>query len=191
MPHNERRSYVRGNFSFKIKFKTITSDEYEGLVRSNGTISPHFQIEPGIDIADKKIGADTAIDPSLVNYLLLIDEKLDLILELLVEKGNKIEGLFKQGLGTNISGSGMNIMVDMPVETGQIIHSKFYLSKIPLVFMDIFGEVVHSTKVDESGKTLYSLGIKFLDVSVNDQERIVSSVFQRQRGVLRKRKSGP
>jgi hypothetical protein len=191
MPHNERRSYVRGNFSFKIKFKTITSDEYEGLVRSNGTISPHFQIEPGIDIADKNIGADTAIDPSLVNYLLLIDEKLDLILELLVEKGNKIEGLFKQGLGTNISGSGMNIMVDMPVETGQIIHSKFYLSKIPLVFMDIFGEVVHSTKVDESGKTLYSLGIKFLDVSVNDQERIVSSVFQRQRGVLRKRKSGP
>jgi hypothetical protein len=191
MPHNERRSYVRGNFSFKIKFKTITSDEYEGFVRSNGTISPHFQIEPGIDIADKNIGADTAIDPSLVNYLLLIDEKLDLILELLVEKGNKIEGLFKQGLGTNISGSGMNIMVDMPVETGQIIHSKFYLSKIPLVFMDIFGEVVHSTKVDESGKTLYSLGIKFLDVSVNDQERIVSSVFQRQRGVLRKRKSGP
>ncbi|MGB2688103.1 MAG: PilZ domain-containing protein [Desulfobacterales bacterium] len=191
MPHNERRSYVRGNFSFKIKFKTITSDEYEGLVRSNGTISPHFQIEPGIDIADKNIGADTAIDPSLVNYLLLIDEKLDLILELLVEKGNKIEGLFKQGLGTNISGSGMNIMVDKPVETGQIIHSKFYLSKIPLVFMDIFGEVVHSTKVDESGKTLYSLGIKFLDVSVNDQERIVSSVFQRQRGVLRKRKSGP
>ena len=191
MPHNERRSYVRGNFSFKIKFKTITSDEYEGLVRSNGTISPHFQIEPGIDIDDKNISADTAIDPSLVNYLLLIDEKLDLILELLVEKGNKIEGLFKQGLGTNISGSGMNIMVDMPVETGQIIHSKFYLSKIPLVFMDIFGEVVHSTKVDESGKTLYSLGIKFLDVSVNDQERIVSSVFQRQRGVLRKRKSGP
>jgi hypothetical protein len=191
MPHNERRSYVRGNFSFKIKFKTMTSDEYEGLVRSNGAISPHFQIEPGIDIADKKIGADTAIDPSLVNYLLLIDEKLDLILELLVEKGNKIEGLFKQGLGTNISGSGMNIMVDKPVETGQIIHSKLYLSKIPLVFMDIFGEVVHSTKADESGKTLYSLGIKFLDVSVNDQERIIASIFQRQRGVLRKRKSGP
>ena len=98
MPHIERRSYVRGEFSFKIKFKTMTSDEYEGLVRSNETIPPHFQIEPGIDIADKNIGADSAIDPSLVNYLGLIDEKLDLILELL-EKDNKIEALFKQGLG--------------------------------------------------------------------------------------------
>ena len=139
MPHIEKRSYVRGNFSFKIKFKTMTSDEYEGIVRSNEAISSHFQKEPGIDIDDKKIDAITAIDPSLVNYLVLIDEKLDLILELL-EKDNKIKGLFNQGRGMNISGSGMNIMVDIPVETGQIIHSKFYLSKIPLVFMDLFGE---------------------------------------------------
>jgi len=189
MPHVEKRSYVRGDFSFKIKFKTMTSDEYEGLVRSNEAIYHHFQIEPGIDIADKKIDADTAIDPSLVNYLVLIDEKLDLILELL-EKDKKIEGLFKQGLGMNISGSGMNIMVDKPVETGQIIHSKFYLSKIPFVFLNIFGEVVRSTKVDECNKTMYTLGIKFLDVSVSDQERIVASVFQKQRENLRKRRSG-
>ena len=190
MPHIERRSYVRGNFSFKIKFRTMTSEEYEEFVRSNETISPHFQMDAGIDIAGKKTGADTAIDPSLVNCLALINEKLDLILELL-EKDNKIDGLFKQGIGMNISGSGMNIMVDRPLETGQIIHSRFYLSKIPLVFMEIFGEVVHSTKVDECDKTLYSLGIKFLDLSVNDQERIIASVFQRQRKVLRKIKTGP
>jgi len=190
MLHIERRSYVRGNFSFKIKFKTMTSNEYEGLVRSDEAIPPYFQKETGIDITDKKNGVDTAVDPSLVNYLALIDEKLDLILELLA-KDSKIDGLFNQGIGKNISGSGMNIMVDRPVESGQIIHSKFYLSKTPLVFLDIFGEVVRSTKVDECGQTMYSLGIKFLDISVNDQERIITSVFQRQRGVLRKRKNGP
>jgi len=190
MLHIERRSYVRGNFSFKIKFKTMTSNEYEGLVRSDEAIPPYFQKETGIDITDKKNGVDTAVDPSLVNYLALIDEKLDLILELLA-KDSKIDGLFNQGIGKNISGSGMNIMVDRPVESGQIIHSKFYLSKTPLVFLDIFGEVVRSTKVDEYGQTMYSLGIKFLDISVNDQERIITSVFQRQRGVLRKRKNGP
>lgn len=188
MPHIERRSYVRGNFSFKIKFKTMTSVEYEELVRSNEAISNYFQKEPVLDISNSKLEADTGIDPSLVNYLVLIDEKLDLILELL-EKDNEIEGLLKHGLGMNISGSGMNIIVDRPVETGQIIHSKFYLSKIPLIFMELFGEVVRSTKVDECDKTMYSLGIKFIDISVNDQERIIASVFQRQRGVLRKRKS--
>lgn len=189
MPHIERRSYVRGQFSFKIKFKTMTIDEYEDVIKSDEAIPPHFQKELGINIADKKIDANPAMDPSLVNYLVLIDEKLDLILDFLA-KDNKMEGLFDQGVGMNISGSGMNIVVDRPVETGQIIHSKFYLSKMPLVFMDMFGEVVRSTKVDECGKTMYSLGIKFLDISVNDQEKIIASIFQRQRGVLRKRKRG-
>jgi hypothetical protein len=187
MPHIERRSYVRGNFSFKIKFRTMTPAEYEELDMSNDTIFPQFQLASGIDITNKKKDADTAIDPTLINCLTLINEKLDLILDLL-DKDNNING-FHNGLGTNISGSGMNIVVDSPLETGQIIHTKFYLSKIPLVYMEIFGEVVHSIKVKEGGKTQYSLGIKFLDLSVNDQERIIASVFQRQRKVLRKRKT--
>lgn len=190
MPHIERRSYVRGNFSFKIKFKTMTLSEYEALVESNEAISPQFQNQSLVDIADTIKSANTALaDASLINYLVQMDEKLDQILELLT-KDKKIEGLFGQGFGLNISGSGMNIMVDEPVETGQIIHSKFYLSKIPLVFMDIFGEVVRVTTIEETGKILYSLGIKFLDLSVNDQERIIASVFQNQRGAIRKGKSG-
>ena len=188
MPHIERRSYVRGNFSFKIKFRTMTPAEYEELDWSNDSISPQFQLTPGIVTGNKK-DADTAIDPTLISCLTLINEKLDLILELL-DKDNNING-FQNGLGANISGSGMNIVVDSPLEIGQIIHTKFYLSKIPLVYMEIFGEAVHSTKVNECGKTQYSLGIKFLDLSVNDQERIIASVFQRQRKVLRKRKTGP
>jgi hypothetical protein len=189
MAHIERRSYVRGNFSFKIKFKTMTSDEYEKLAKSNEAVPPHFQKGLGIDIADTKLDDETAIDPSLAHYLVSIDEKLDLVLELLA-KDYKIEGLFNLGEGMNISGSGMNIIVEKPVEIGHIIHSKFYLSKIPLVFINIFGEVVRSTKMDECGKNLYSLGVKFLDVSVNDREKIIATVFRRHRGVLRKRKGG-
>lgn len=44
MPHIERRSYVRGNFSFKIKFRAMTQAEYEELDRSNDTIFPQFQL---------------------------------------------------------------------------------------------------------------------------------------------------
>jgi hypothetical protein len=91
MPHIERRSYVRGNFSFKIKFRTMTPAEYEELDRSNDTISPQFQLTPGIEITGNKKDADTAIDPSLISCLTLINEKLDLILELL-DKDNNING---------------------------------------------------------------------------------------------------
>lgn len=189
MPHIERRSYVRGDFYFKIKFKTMTPEEYKTLVSSDEAISPLFQKGSFTDASDTKMSADTVTDASLINFLVQMDEKLDLILELLT-KDKRIEGMFGEGFGLNISGSGMNIMVDEPVEIGQIVHSKFTLSKMPLVFLDIFGEVVRAIKVVDSGQTLYSLGIKFLDLSVNDQERIIASVFQKQRGAIRKRKSG-
>ena len=94
-----------------------------------------------------------------------------------------------QAVGLNISGSGMNIMVDRSVEYGRVIHTKFYLSKLPLVYMDIFGEVVHVATVEKDGRNHYKLGIKFLDLSINDRERIISSVFQRHRGDIRRIKS--
>jgi PilZ domain len=187
MPHIERRSYVRGNFSFKIKFKTRTSDEYEASLNSFEPPFSHFPEKSGIAAADKGDRPDTSIDASLMDYMVRIDEKLNLILELLTI--DEEESLFEQGLGMNISGSGMNIMVDQPIETGQIIHSKIYLSRIPVVFLDVFGEVVRSSMVNECGKNLYSLGIKFLDLSLNDQERIIATVFKRQRGIIRERKN--
>jgi PilZ domain len=188
MPHFERRSYVRGKFSFKIKFKTMTSDEYEALLNSRESRFSLLQEEQGIAAVDKAQITDTSIDASLMNYVVRIDEKLDLILELLT-KDSEAERLFEQGVGVNISGSGMNILVDQPAETGHIIHSKIYLSRIPMVFLDVFGEVVRSSEVNECGKILYSLGVKFLDLSVNDQERIIATVFKTQRGDLRKRKN--
>ena len=188
MPHIERRSYVRGNFSFKIKFKTMTSDEYEASLNSFEPPFSHLPEKSGIVAADKGDSPDTPIDASLMDYMVRIDEKLNLILELLTIDEEE-ESLFEQGLGMNISGSGMNIMVDQPIETGQIIHSKIYLSRIPVVFLDVFGEVVRSSMVNECGRNLYSLGIKFLDLSLNDQERIIATVFKRQRGILRKRKN--
>jgi hypothetical protein len=188
MQPEERRSFVRGNFSFNVKFKTMTKDEYDYLKKTNEVIFPTFKQEPGVDFKEKEINAGHLASASLINHLVQIDEKLDLILDLLSNDKN-IKGFYSQGVGLNISGSGMNIMISRPVEYGQVIHTKFYLSKFPLVYMDVFGEVVHVTQVNKDGRTHYNLGLKFLDLSINDRERIVSSVFQRQRGDIRKIKS--
>lgn len=188
MQSEERRSFVRGNFSFNVKFKTMTKDEYENLKKFNEAIFPPFKQEQGIDVNDREINAGHPVSVSLINHLVQMDEKLDLILDIL-SKDKTITGLYSQGVGLNISGSGMNITVNRSVEYGRVIHIKFYLSKFPLIYMDIFGEVVHVAQVDEDGRTHYKLGIKFLDLSINDRERIISSVFQRQRGDIRKIKT--
>lgn len=184
----ERRSFVRGNFSFKVKFKTMTPHEYEDLKSTNEVLFSPFIKSPSTNVDKPGVSIDRTTDASLISYLVQMDEKLNQILEILA-KENKVEGLFAQGVGLNISGTGMNIMVDKPVESGMIIHSKFYLSKSPLIFMDMFGEVIRVEKINECGNTSYSVGIKFLDLSVNDREQVIASVFQRQRGNIRKRKN--
>ena len=188
MQSEERRSFVRGNFSFNVKFKTMTKDEYEDLKKTNEAIFPTFKQEQGVGVKDKEINAGHLASASLINHLVQLDEKLDLILDLL-SKDNTVKGLYRQGVGLNISGSGMNLMVNRSVEYGRVLHTKFYLSKFPLVYMDIFGEVVHVEPVDKDGRTHYKLGIKFLDLGINDRERIISSVFQRHRGDIRRIKN--
>ncbi len=188
MTSNERRSYVRGNFSFKINYKIMTTEEYKDLKRFEGEIFSPFNKEQSIDIIDNKIDTDKTADASLIKYLLYMDEKLDQIIGLL-SMDRTVKGLPDYGIGQNISGSGMEMIIDKPVESGQIIHAKFILSKLPLVFMDIFGEVVYVTQVDEDKQILYHLGVEFINFNVNDRERIINSVFQNEREVIRKRKS--
>ncbi|MBL7195980.1 MAG: hypothetical protein ISS64_06750, partial [Desulfobacterales bacterium] len=60
--------------------------------------------------------------------------------------------------------------------------------KSPLVFMDVFGEVIRVTQVNKDDRTLYQAGVKFIDLNLADREKIITSVFQRQREAIRKRK---
>jgi hypothetical protein len=188
MTTDDRRSYVRGDFSFKVKFRIINPEESENLRMLNEEIFSRLKEEKNIETSSPGMSPEVQADPSLINYLLQMDEKLDQIIELLSEE-KEIKTVFRKGIGVEISGSGMKILVDEPVEPGQFIQAKFLLSKYPLSFMDIVGEVVHLTSLDEKNQTLYHLGIRFINISINEREKIITCVFQKQREALRKRKT--
>ena len=177
---------MRGELSFQIKFKLIAPGEYECLKRVNREYFSSFLKEKNIDVYAKSKSTDIVEGANLVDYLLRMDEKLDRIIDLL-SKDEEIKGVYRHGAGENISGSGMKIIVDEPVECGQIIHVKLFLSKLPLTFMEILGEVTRVTPVDENGQILYQLGTKFIDLNIDQRERIISTVFQKQREMLRKK----
>jgi len=184
----ERRSHVRGDISFKVTFKVMSPEEYQDLKKSNKEFFSHVKREKGIDITDTG-NKDAHIAPNtyLIDFLLYMDEKLDQILAF-VSQGMTDKESLNQSIGSNISCSGMNIITDKPLELGKIIHTNFVLSRFPLVFIDVFGEIVRVTPVDEDDQTSYHVGIKFLDLNLNDRERIIACVFQRQREAIRKGK---
>ncbi len=182
---NKNRSYVRGDFTFKVNFKLMTPEEYSALNSLAGE-----GVTPAMLATDNvKKNLLGAVDASLINFFFQIDEKLDQILKLLSQdQANQI--LPYQGVGLDISGSGMKIEIDQPVETGKIMHAKILLSKFPFVFIDVFGEILWVEPVEEDARTFYYSGIKFFDLSPDHRERIISSVFQREREAIRNKRKG-
>ena len=184
----ERRSFVRGDFSFKVKYRIMTREEYKTMKGSDNQLLPPDGAL-GLDIIDSdRVGQESPSNAYMTDFLLQMDEKLDKILALL-SNGEPDKGLLSQGLGVNISGAGISMRADKPVESGTIVQTNFVLSKNPMVFIKVFGEVERITPVKEEGVTRYEIGIRFLDISPEDRERIITFVFQRQRKAIRNRKS--
>lgn len=184
---NEKRSYLRGDLSFKVRFRVVTSDEYETF-KHTGDQFLSLDKASSIDIHSTD-GGDTQISPNpyVLDLLLHSQEKLDQILGLLSNE-QVDDGLREQGTGLNISGSGMNMIVDDPLEAGQILHTSFLLSRFPMVFIRVFGEVVRVKPFTEDSQTFYDLGLRFLYLNPDDREKIIACVFQSHRKALRNRK---
>lgn len=188
MSSEENRSYVRGDFSFKVKLVALTRKEFEDLMASDEENFSHNKGDHSIDFTGSiNKNTNTLQNKSLIDFLIYMDGKLDQILDF-ISKDVTGNSDISHGKGTDISGSGMQIAVENPFELGQIVHANFVLSKFPLVFIDVFGEVIRATPKDENGKTIYQLGIKFLDLNINDREMIINRVFQAQREAIREGK---
>ena len=74
----ERRSYVRGDLSFKIKFRVITQEEYE-IVKEVTNLSS----SPENMSYDDTISKENSVNTFLIDFLLNIDEKLDQVIAML------------------------------------------------------------------------------------------------------------
>jgi PilZ domain len=188
MTSKENRTYVRGDIVFKVKFTLLSREEYENLERAKGfhlslNESPQDMVFSEADDPNTR-----SPDGNLINFLIQMDEKLDQILSLL-SKGDLKKGSYEEGTAINISGSGMNMIVDKPVDPGMIIHAKFFLTKLPFLYMEVFGEIVRVIPPEEKGEKKYQLGIEFLNLNESERDRIITAVFQHQRQTIRNKKS--
>lgn len=185
----ERRSYKRGNFPYKVKFRILPANEYqlskEECVQNAVQETKQFKLDTSL--ADNR-NIVVPHDNSTMNFLIRLDEKLDQIIHLLSNERD-LEELTEQGFGIDISAAGMRIDTDTPIEPGQIIVANVVLFKRPFNSLDVVGEVVTVTKTGEAGNAVYSAGIQFLELNEYDKEKIIQSVFQRERESLRNKSS--
>ncbi len=190
---DEKRDCVRAALCADVQFSIMDLHEYEAVrkgddVRFGGPFanSTKRMIPDGEEEKTPGVGA---LDPNLVDFLIQIDEKLDLILKLF-SKGEKGDESFFVGEGVDIGGGGMSLLSEKEVEFGQILHLKFRIFRYPIVSLQVFGKVVRAGQSTKDGRSLHEVGLEFFDLDEDCKEWIISYVFQIQREAIRRQKRG-
>lgn len=183
-----QRENVRVTFPYFVEYKIITPEEFKsfgnGTARLPGLSQLKFKICPK---RTDNNGIELSISDSVMDFLVQMDQKLDRILSLL-SKDEDVPGDIEQGIGINISASGMKMIVDQAVAKGQIVRAHIILSQIPFIGIDAFGEIVRVSDVNEKDGGRYQIAIKFLNLNANDREKIIAHIFQIQRKTARETK---
>ena len=172
----------------RVQMQVIRPEEYAELRAERAEHSAGIQRRSETP-AEARGDDAPCCDAALVDYLLMMDAKLDRILSLLQKESGSGRNPVS-GRAVDISGSGMRIFVNTPVEIGRILHVPLLISKFPLNFIDLYGEVTRIDAVSEVDRTGYHIGVRFLDLDPREQERIINFVFKKNREALRRRRTG-
>lgn len=187
MEFSERRSSSRGVAPFKVRYRLLSFNEYRTeKERDREKLFFHARTYMAKQPSGDEGEGLHMPNPSLLDFLYHVDEKLDRIVSLL--SGEEPES-YDEGQGIEIGSLGMRVRIVRPVEKGQILHARFSLPTLPFVPIHVFGEVVHVMISSEETSPVYDAGIRFLDLDPIDRERIISHLFQCERMALRTRRN--
>lgn len=180
---NEKTLLKRNNFraliTAKAKVTLIDRDEFKEITSSDLVKKIDFSLSTGEPKNDLLLSL-------LTDFLVQIDEKLDLVLNKLEGKNT---GSAKNDLEVrqtvDISGSGVSLVLNESVDIGQILRIMIKLPGFPFGRFEAYGEVVRILPIDENDQTTYNAGIKFLNLKEEEKERLISYTFSQHRKHIR------
>lgn len=184
MPNKDRRTHVRGRMAFKVSFTVLDPEEYDRL---------KLPQKEKISLSKERIPSDWGkalefsndpINQSLINFIMKLDEKLDLIIDSMA-KEKKIDKPYYLAVGEDISGTGMKIISDRKMTPDQVVNASFSLFKEFFLHVDVYGRVTRVAELEGSGPDLFEIGIEFLNLKADDREKIISIVFKTNREAIR------
>jgi len=188
----ERRKYVRIEDRLQVVYKLPVSyrligPEGDSEYRSPEEFFPYIWSKyPQSIITEEHDDSNSNIIPQLVD----LNRKLDILMELLTREDKpQVEvPLTKE---VSISASGMKIDIDEATVPGQKIALCIIFPFVPPFKMFVTGEVTRCILLEPEypgDRVLYETGIKFLDLSEENRERVIKYIFKRQRELLKNKK---
>ncbi len=182
------RAHLRMDVMVLLQHRKLTTKEYEdirGVTFNEGDeelSTQSFSLQPFMEDKERE-EEEGNIDPFILNALIDINLKLNLILTMLTSEGET--SIFTQKpLEVNLSEGGIGFTIGEQVKKGDILELQILLPIFPIAIIWAWGRVVRSTPLPEGS---YSVGLEYVKVKEEDQDKIVHYLFKKQRELLRKK----
>ncbi|KPJ60749.1 MAG: hypothetical protein AMJ42_01365 [Deltaproteobacteria bacterium DG_8] len=183
------RTHLRMNVMVLLQYRKLTLKEYEDIKRmyisddKDEWFSQSFFIKPFMEDMAKEEEVGN-VDRFIINSLIDINLKLNLIYNMLSsEEGTSI---FRQKpIEVNISESGIGFITKERIKKGDIIELKMLLPVFPLAIIKVWGKVVRTTTLSKGS---YRVGVQYINIKEEDQDKIVHYIFKKQRELLRNKR---
>ena len=183
----EKREFVRTDLSIQATLAPIDQNELDRKLSLKQMFSSDR--DEALDDPDAEASDSTknAIY-DLAEFLILINEKIDRISNFLgIDQTD--EDSLRVIRTSNISGSGISMVITHPLEIGQLLNISLSIPDFPLGVFKGRGEVMRSARLKGKESHLYEAGFRFLDLNEEQRERLVSFTFRQQRKTIRQRKN--
>jgi len=185
----ERRGFFRISDDVVLTYHLVDEEAYleqENKESNNETNS--FNIKAKFAAIDRSLRPVMARlkerSEDLAHYLQAINDKLDMLAEVLFLADNNVENLPSQEV--NLSAGGMSFQVQSPIEAGKILKLRVLL---PLTGIGIesFARVVYCRQEREPGSDPfpYRVGVEFKHMREEDSDLIIRHVLCKE-AVLRR-----
>jgi len=183
------RAHVRMDVVLLLQYRKLTPEECEDLDsiilnENKESLSPlSFSLRPFMEGEgrEEELGK---IDPFILNALIDINLKLNLIISAISSEGKKdffnrvpIEGSLSEG--------GLGFTTEETIAEGDILAIEIMLPVFPLAIIKTLGKAVRVQVLPEGGS---AVGLQFINIKEEDRDKIVHYIFKKQREWLRTNK---
>lgn len=189
----QKRSYVRVEDSFSVRFRILDPQEYErrryefaSRTSKRGEARSLLATDWSREIQEN-LGEEAAagLESLLIKMLIGLDRKLDKVIELL-EHPEGETGYFK-GTGVNISGAGFYFVTESLLQVGAMLEVALELSIFPGLHLMALGRTLRVREMLDFPDTHrhFEVAVEFTDIHEDDRDEVIRYTFRRQREILR------
>jgi hypothetical protein len=185
---DDRREYFRIKDRLAIEVRSISDEEFlqlENTIRYN----PTQVIDKAYDMhfLKESISNDEKEKSQILSYLVMIDKKLDTLLDMLCKPCR--DELYHASCGeVEISGNGIKFSTDLHIHGGDYLEIKMAIPRFPFPKITTLAQVLRSDDTLANGISYCEVITRFIVINEEDRDLLINYIFVKDRERLRLKK---